>query len=249
MSDVAQGSFRQAKDYVDNAIASFAFDPPDNQFLKGYLSALEVIQAEAFTAAQPPAAPVENKKGDQIHWLKVNDEPFEYAIQQGPHGDEFVKLLNGECLRRPLCRSSAGTGDGGVRAALALRLRDAAQTAQNDDLSKPDTEKRQRHVIRVEAMLDAAEYLEEVMPAVPQTVRETDTYRDTVRKVAAVREKSLADAVEKNAAFKKALEEINSQAVCAYMADPDECRQMLQNCAEISDGALSLSRPQSRSGE
>jgi hypothetical protein len=54
----AQGSFNQAKDYVDNAIASFAFDPPDNQFLKGYLAALEVIQAEAFTA-QPPAAPVE----------------------------------------------------------------------------------------------------------------------------------------------------------------------------------------------
>jgi hypothetical protein len=29
----------------------------------------------------------------------VNDEPFEHAIQLGPHGDEFVKLLNGECLR------------------------------------------------------------------------------------------------------------------------------------------------------
>jgi hypothetical protein len=54
------------------------------------------------------AAPVENKKGDQVHWLKVNDEPFEYAIQQGPHGDEFVKLLNGECLRRPIQSCSAG---------------------------------------------------------------------------------------------------------------------------------------------
>lgn len=37
-----------------------------------------------------------------IRWARVNDEPFEYAIQQGPHGDEFVKLLNGACLRRPL---------------------------------------------------------------------------------------------------------------------------------------------------
>jgi len=36
-----------------------------------------------------------------IRWQKVNTEPFEYAIQQGPHGDDFVKLLNGECLRRP----------------------------------------------------------------------------------------------------------------------------------------------------
>jgi hypothetical protein len=32
----------------------------------------------------------------------VNGEPFEYAIQQGRFGDEFVKLLDGSCLRRPL---------------------------------------------------------------------------------------------------------------------------------------------------
>lgn len=36
----------------------------------------------------------------EIRWQRVNDEPFEYAIQQGPHGDEFVKLLDGSCLRR-----------------------------------------------------------------------------------------------------------------------------------------------------
>lgn len=72
---------------------------------------------------------------------------------------------------QPDPRLSAATGDSGVRSALALRLRDAAQTAQNDDLSKPYTEKRQRHVMRVEAMLDAAEYLEEVVPAEPQGVR------------------------------------------------------------------------------
>ena len=35
-----------------------------------------------------------------IRWARVNDEPFEYAIQQGPHGDEFVKLLDGKCLCR-----------------------------------------------------------------------------------------------------------------------------------------------------
>jgi len=40
-----------------------------------------------------------------IRWSQVNAEPFEYAIQQGPHGDEFVKLLNGTCLRRPLALS------------------------------------------------------------------------------------------------------------------------------------------------
>lgn len=38
----------------------------------------------------------------EVRWRRVNDEPFEYAIQQGPHGDEFVKLLDGSCLRRRL---------------------------------------------------------------------------------------------------------------------------------------------------
>jgi hypothetical protein len=33
---------------------------------------------------------------------RVNDEPFEYAIRQGRFGDEFVKLLDGSCLRRPV---------------------------------------------------------------------------------------------------------------------------------------------------
>lgn len=45
---------------------------------------------------------------DQIRWAQVNDEPFEYAIQQDPHGDEFVKLLDGSCLRRALQPSRAG---------------------------------------------------------------------------------------------------------------------------------------------
>jgi hypothetical protein len=35
-------------------------------------------------------------------WRRVNDEPFEYATMQGSHGDEFVKLEDGSCLRRPL---------------------------------------------------------------------------------------------------------------------------------------------------
>jgi Lar family restriction alleviation protein len=35
-----------------------------------------------------------------VRWSRVNDEPFEYAIQIGPHGDAFVKLLNGRFLKR-----------------------------------------------------------------------------------------------------------------------------------------------------
>lgn len=58
-------------------------------------------------AATPDTAPKE--AAEAVAWRRVNDEPFEYAIQQGPHGDAFVTLLNGTCLRRPLPppRSSA----------------------------------------------------------------------------------------------------------------------------------------------
>ena len=37
-----------------------------------------------------------------VVWRQVNMEPYEYAVQQGPHGDEFVKLLDGSCLRRSI---------------------------------------------------------------------------------------------------------------------------------------------------
>lgn len=39
-------------------------------------------------------------------WRRVNDESFEYAIYQGRHGDEFVKLADGSCLRRPIPATS-----------------------------------------------------------------------------------------------------------------------------------------------
>jgi DNA-binding MurR/RpiR family transcriptional regulator len=51
----------------------------------------------------------------------------------------------------------------------------------------------------------------------------------------------LDEAADKIERLRKALEEINSQAVCACIAKEDECFQMLQNCAEISDDALSNS--------
>jgi hypothetical protein len=66
--------------------------------------------ADRLDAAEGPKA----SDGDLtqgVRWQIVNDEPFEYAIQLGPHGDEFVKLLNGECLRRPISRTPA-EGDG-----------------------------------------------------------------------------------------------------------------------------------------
>lgn len=35
----------------------------------------------------------------EVRWQRVNDDGFEYAIKQGPHGDEFV-VMGGLCLRR-----------------------------------------------------------------------------------------------------------------------------------------------------
>jgi hypothetical protein len=37
-----------------------------------------------------------------VEWRRVNGESREYAIQQGPHGDEFVKMTDGTCLSRPI---------------------------------------------------------------------------------------------------------------------------------------------------
>lgn len=48
----------------------------------------------------PPAARVIASTSDSVRWQRVNAEPFEYCIQQGRFGDEFVKLLDGSCLRR-----------------------------------------------------------------------------------------------------------------------------------------------------
>lgn len=46
-------------------------------------------------------------------------------------------------------------------ASLAGSLRHAVTTASNDDLTEAGTEKRQRHIERVDVMIAAAEFLEE----------------------------------------------------------------------------------------
>lgn len=52
--DVAQGAGDcGAKAYVERAIASYAGDPADNQFQKGFLAALEVVRDEAFPCSVP----------------------------------------------------------------------------------------------------------------------------------------------------------------------------------------------------
>ncbi len=48
-----------------------------------------------------------------FRWQRVNDEPFEYGIIKDVHGDEFVKLRDGSCLRRPIA-SVPSTEEGAV---------------------------------------------------------------------------------------------------------------------------------------
>ena len=52
-------SLEGAKSYVDLAIASYVGDPPDNEFQKGYLAALEVVRDEAFPTI--PSVPQEKR--------------------------------------------------------------------------------------------------------------------------------------------------------------------------------------------
>jgi hypothetical protein len=70
----------------------------DSEWDDGFNDARTII-ANVIRALRLPAPAGEPTP---IRWQRVNDESFEYAIQQGPHGDEFVKLLNGTCLRRPI---------------------------------------------------------------------------------------------------------------------------------------------------
>lgn len=56
-------------------------------------------------------ANIDRSQGLGVRWQRVNEEQFEYAIQQGPCGDEFVRLLSGIYLRRA-CPNSEDNGDG-----------------------------------------------------------------------------------------------------------------------------------------
>jgi len=46
-----RGALADARAYVERAIASYAGDPADNQFQKGFLAALEVVRDEAFSVS------------------------------------------------------------------------------------------------------------------------------------------------------------------------------------------------------
>ena len=47
--EIARGTLSRAQAYVDRAIVSYVGDPPDNQFQRGHLAALEMVRDEAFT--------------------------------------------------------------------------------------------------------------------------------------------------------------------------------------------------------
>lgn len=71
----------------------------DGEISDGDIAASLLSEAAELLASSPAQESVTTEPED-IVWSRVNSEPFEYAIQQGPHGDEFVKLINGKCLKR-----------------------------------------------------------------------------------------------------------------------------------------------------
>jgi hypothetical protein len=62
-------------------------------------------KADSILALLP--LPRSGVQSEGVTWRRVNDEPYEYAIQQGPHGDQWVMLLDGSVLRRSLALPSA----------------------------------------------------------------------------------------------------------------------------------------------
>jgi len=64
----------------------------------------------------------------------------------------------------------------GQAADIARRLRKSVQTASNDDYSEAGTDKRLRHVQRIETMSDAADFLERADLAAPKAVNELRAY-------------------------------------------------------------------------
>jgi hypothetical protein len=68
-------------------------------------------------------------RSEGIQWRRVNDEPFEYAIQQGPHGDEFVKLISGSCLRRSIDVAQAVAARAPASEGSGYSMREALNTA------------------------------------------------------------------------------------------------------------------------
>lgn len=61
---------------------------------------------------------------------------------------------------------------------------------------------------------------------------------DVHRRAINEKEEELKACYERIAELEAALTEINSQAVCACLATKDECFDMLENCAHISDAVL-----------
>jgi hypothetical protein len=62
---------------------------------------LGAAELPPYTPSQGVASPLVDLSR-MVEWRRVNGELREYAIQQGPHGDEFVKMTDGTCLSRPI---------------------------------------------------------------------------------------------------------------------------------------------------
>lgn len=124
---------------------------------------------ERASAAAPRQASAMSAEADRIHvrllamgWLDHREDNCKTAT-------EAAKLIR-ELSEESAPRQAEGPNNAG---AILVRLRYAILTATNDDLSEPGTEKRTRHIARIEAMHDAMEEIVSLCAAAGLTVGET----------------------------------------------------------------------------
>lgn len=121
---------------------------------------------ERASAAAPRQASAMSAEADRIHvrllamgWLDHREDNCKTAT-------EAAKLIR-ELSEESATRQAEGPNNAG---AILVRLRYAILTATNDDLSEPGTEKRTRHIARIEAMHDAMEEIVSLCAAAGLTV-------------------------------------------------------------------------------
>lgn len=225
-----------------------------------------IVGALHALAAQPPAAPVETERKT-------------FTI---PPGYEAVRDSEGRATGEVRPRCSAGNG-GEISAELRERIADAKAKATESakvslnsygagyDLGYHDALGEfleyltDRHGAYHEEYTDILESENRKLKAEinslrdePQTVRETDAYRDTVKKVAAVREKRLAELVEENAQLRAELAKKRPDTLPGMIADvygeldAEDCTMVDREWARQrgyilpTNGTSQLSRPQEK---
>lgn len=110
IADAARASLNVAQSAHSSAGNETLYEHEKRYVYDATSQTFERLSDELCPAPAATITATQTASDEVVLWSRVNDEPFEYAIQKGPHGDEFVKLINGTCLRR----STAGVAQGSL---------------------------------------------------------------------------------------------------------------------------------------